>query len=83
MYHNLFRLPKYKSNHQVRKTDKGDGISVFLHEFFTVNIRHNLSVNITDIEALCVEIINKKTKYILISTKYCQQVGYSNEFQSY
>ena len=60
MNHNIFELPQYKSIHQVRTTGKGGGIAVFLHESLTFNIRHDLSVNNADIEALCVEIFNKK-----------------------
>ena len=63
--HNLFELPQYKSIHQVRRAGKGGGIAVYLHESLTFNIRHDLSVSKADIEALCVEIINKKSKNIL------------------
>ena len=62
MNHNLFKLPQYKSVHQVRRTGKGGGIAVFLHQSLTFNVRHDLSVNNADIETLCVEIINKKSK---------------------
>ena len=54
MNHNLFKLPQYKSIHQEGRTGKGGGIAVFLHESLTFNIRHDLSVNNADIEALCV-----------------------------
>ena len=60
--HNLFKLPQYKSIHQVRRTGKGGGIAVFIHESLTFNVIHDLNVNNADIEALCVEIINKKSK---------------------
>ena len=76
MNHNLFELLQYKSIHQVRRT-------VFLHETLTFNIRHDLSVNNADIEALCVEIINKKSKNILINTEYRQPAGNFNEFEVY
>ena len=56
----LFKLPQYNSIHQVRRTGNGGGIAIFLHESLTFNVRHDLSVNSADIEALCVEIINKK-----------------------
>ena len=62
MNHNLFKLPQYKKIHQVRRAGKGGSIAVFLHESLTFNIRHDLSVNNTNVEALCVEIINKKIK---------------------
>ena len=83
MNHNLFKLPQYKSIHQVRRIGKGGGIAVFLHESLTFNVRHDLSVNNADIEALCVEIINKKSKNILINTQYRQPAGNFNDFEAY
>ena len=83
MNHNLFKLPQYKSIHQVRRTGKGGGIAAFLHEYLTFNVRHDLSVNNADIESLCVEIINKKSKNILINTRYRQPAGNFNEFGAY
>ena len=84
MNHNLFKLPQYKSIHQVRRTGKGGGIAVFLHESLIFNVRHDLSVNNANIEALRVEIINKKSKNILINTQYqCQPAENFNEFEAY
>ena len=83
MNHNLFELSQYKSIHQVRRTGKGGGIAVFLHESLTFNIRHDLSDNNADIEALCVKIINKKSKNILINAQYRQSAGNFNEFEAY
>ena len=67
MNHNLFKLPQYKNIHQVRRAGKGGGIAVFLHESLTFNMRHDLSVNNANIEVLYVEIINKKSRNILIN----------------
>ena len=47
------------------------------------NIRLDLSVKNGDIEALRVEIINEKSKKILINTQYCQPAGSFNEFEAY
>ena len=60
MNHNLFKLPQHKIIYQVRRTGKGGGIAVFLQESLRFNVRHDLSVNNTDTEDLCAEIINKK-----------------------
>ena len=54
MNHNLFKIPQYNSIHQVRRTGKGGGIAVFLHESLTFNVRHDLSANNANIEDLCV-----------------------------
>ena len=49
----------------------------------TFNVRHDLSVNNADIEALCVEIINKKSNNIVINTQYRQPAGNFNKFEAY
>ena len=63
---NRYQLSKYVSIHQVRKNGKtGGGTTVFIHKELIYNIRHDLSVNDEDTEALCLEIINQKSKNIL------------------
>ena len=83
MNHNIFKLSQYKSIHQGRRTGKGGVIAAFFHESLTFKIRHDLSVKSADIEGLCVEIINKKSKNILINTQYCRPAGNFNEFEAY
>ena len=62
------KLPQYKSIHQVRRAGKGGGgIAVCLHEALIFNIRHDLTADNANIEGLWVEIINKKSKNILIN----------------
>ena len=46
-------------------------------------MQYDLSVNNADIETLCIEIINKKSKNILINTQYRQPAGNFNEFEAY
>ena len=62
---------------------KGGDIAVYLHESLAFNIRHDLSVNNADIEALCVKIINKKSKSILINTQYRHPALNFNKFNAY
>ena len=80
MNHNLFELPQYKRIHQVRRANKGGGIAVVLHESITFNIR---SVTNANIEGLCVQFINKKSKNVLINTQYRLPAGNFNEFEAY
>ena len=56
---------------------------MLLYESLTFSIRHDLSVNNADIEALCVEIIDKKSKNILINTQYRQPAENFSEFEAY
>ena len=83
MNHNIFEVPQYKSIHQVRRTGKGGSVAAFPHESLTFSIRHDLSVNNADIEALCVAIVNKKSKSIFINTQYRQPARNFKEFEAY
>ena len=47
------------------------------------NIRHDLSVNHEDTEALCLEIINQKSKNIFLNTIYRQQSGKKENLENY
>ena len=47
------------------------------------NIRHNLSVNDEDTEALCLEIINQESKNVFINTIYRQPSGNKESFENY
>ena len=69
---NRYQLPNCESIHQVRKNGKtGPGITIFIHKELIYNIRHDLSVNDDRIlKALCLEIINQKSKNIFINTIY-------------
>ena len=73
---NRYQLRNYLSIHQGRKNDKtGGGITIFIHKQLLYNIRHDLSVNDDDTEALFLEIRNQKSKNIFINTIYRQPSG--------
>ena len=85
MYTNIrYRLPNYVSIPQVRKNGKTcSGITIFIHNELIYTIRHDLSVNNEDTEALCLEIINQKLKNIFINTIYRQPSGNKYNFEFY
>ena len=49
----------------------------------TYSVGKDLSTNSEDIEALCIEIVNAKSKNILVNTSYRQPAGRYNEFEIY
>ena len=49
----------------------------------TYSARKDLSTDNVDIEALCIEIINTKSKNILVNTSYRQLAGRYNKFEIY
>ena len=49
----------------------------------TYSVKKDLSTNNEDTEALCIEIINTKSKNILVNTSYRQQAGRYKEFELY
>ena len=58
-------------------------MAVFIHNTLIYNIKPDLSINNGNIEALCIEIVNKNRKNILINTKYRQPAGIYSEFEKY
>ena len=81
---NRYQLPNYESIHQFRENGKtGGGITIFIHKEFIYNIGHDLSVNDEDTEALCLEIINQKSKKYFINTIYRQLSRNKGNFENY
>ena len=67
MNNSLFRLQNYKIVHQDRKGKKqGGGVCIFVHNSLNYRIRYDMSHCVDDIESLCVEIINKQEKMLLL-----------------
>ena len=63
-----YHLSNYVSIHQGWKNGKiGGVITIFIHKEFIYNTRHDRSVNDEGTEALCLEIINQKSKNILLT----------------
>ena len=56
---------------------------MFIHNTFVYNIKLDLSINNDNIDALCIEIVNKNGKNILINTQYRQPAGIYSEFEKY
>ena len=54
---------------------------MFIHNSLTYNIRPDLSISNDNIEALCIEIVNKKGKNILSTSIYRQPVEIFSEFE--
>lgn len=55
---------------------------MFIHNV-TYSLSRFLSVNIGNIEALCIEFVNKKDKNIVINGHYGQSAGIYSEFEKY
>ncbi|MBY0580085.1 MAG: hypothetical protein K2P53_00155, partial [Rickettsiales bacterium] len=70
-----FELDKYTSIHQPRKKYCGGGVSIFVCNSINYVQRNDLCVNETDCESLCIEIVNKTTKNIIINTTYRKPAG--------
>ena len=79
----LFDLDNYTSTTQVRKYGRGDGICVFIHNSLTFKLRSDLGTNSNNIESLVIEIINKKSKNVVISAQYRQPVGDFKQNKTY
>ena len=56
---------------------------MFIHNTLVCNVKPDLSINNDNIEALCIEIVNKNGKTILIDTQYRQPAGIYSESEKY
>ena len=56
------QLPNYNIEHQIRKSGKGGGACIFVHESHNYKVRKDLSINYHPIKSLSVEICNRETK---------------------
>ena len=78
------QLPNYVIIHPGRENGKiGSGFTIFIHKELIYNIRHDLSINDEDTEALSLEIINQKSKNIFINTIYRQVSGKNEILENY
>ena len=79
----LYKISNCKSIHQTRDNGKTDGgVAMFVHNV-VYSLSRFLSVNIGNIEALCIEFVNKKDKNIVINGHYGQNAGIYSEFEKY
>ena len=83
-YDSLYKPPNYNSIHQTRGNGKSGGVvAIFMHNTLVYNIKLDSSINNDNIEALCIEIVNKNGKNILINAQYRQPAGIYSEFEKY
>ena len=75
----IFNLENYTSINHVRKYGGGGSMYVFIHNSLTFKLKFHLATSSSDIELLAIEIINKKSKHVVISTQYRQ----AGDFKQY
>ena len=61
---------EYRSFHQIRNERKGGGLCISLRESYTYKQRSDLNINSDAIECLCIEILNKHSKDLLLNLSY-------------
>ena len=65
-----YKLNGYRSFHQIRNERKGGGLCIFLLESYTYKLRSDLNINSDAIECLCIEILNKHSKNLILNLSY-------------
>ena len=77
-------MPNYKAISFERKSSKtGGGICVYVLDEFTYQIRYDLSFSEPDFESFTLEIYNKSSKNIIVTTTYRPPNGCLNNFQNH
>ena len=71
IYHNSnLHLPQYNSIHLERKNKRGGGVCVFINKKLLFKHRKEFSVSEEANETLSIEILNKNSNNIIVSTCY-------------
>ena len=77
-----YRIPGYNLIHQARKSGKGGGVCIFVHESLHFKTRSDLAINCEDCESLSIEIVNNcSRKNVLITTMYRPPAGNFEAFE--
>ena len=63
-------LPQYNHIHQERKNKRGGGVCVFVHKKILFKRRKEFSLSEDSSENICIEILNKNSKNIIVNTCY-------------
>ena len=56
----LYKLPNYKSIHQIRNYGKVGGVSIYIKDSTNFKPWPDLSINNTDVESISIELLCKK-----------------------
>ena len=78
-----FQIENYTVWHQVRESGRGAGLSIFVHKEIYFKPRTDLSINLNDVESLCIGIHHKKDKNILFSVMYRSPNGDMTVFEKF
>ena len=65
-----YKFNRYRSFHQIRNERKGGGFYIFLRESYIYKLRADLNINYDAIECLCIEILNKHSKKLILNLSY-------------
>ena len=79
-----FEIPGYKSTKLIRRNKIGGGICIFTRDYLKVKLRDDLVVenNTGEMEALFIEIINERSKDIIVGTINRPPNNRFNEFDN-
>ena len=77
----LYQLKNYELIHQERNTGlKGGGVCIYVHNSVNYKVMHDRSFCNNDVESLCIEILNKSTKNLILCVTYRPPAGQANTF---
>ena len=79
----LYELPNYTSIHQVRKQNRGGGVSMYIHQSTEFKIQNDLSINFDDVESISVELLFENRKNTTFNVLSRQPKGQIEPFEKF
>ena len=79
----LLEIPNYSALHKTRKNRKGGGICIYVHKSFKFGVRDDIDMFNESVETLSIEILNKKSRNIIITAAYRPPRGNNKIFKDF
>ena len=79
----LLSLDNYYSVHQTRNNKKGDSICIYIHKQLGFKLRNDTDIFNSEIKICFVEIINSKSRNVVVTGVYRPPKGYIKVFKNY
>ena len=79
----LYELPNYTSIHQVRKQNRGGGVSMYIHQSTEFKIRNDLSINFDNVGSISAELLFENRKNTTFNVLSRQPKGQIEPFEKF
>ena len=82
-WYSFREIPNYSALHKTRKDKKGGDICLYIHKKLKFNVRDDIDIFNESVETLPIEILNRKSRNIVIKAAYRPPKGNNKLFKDF